>query len=324
MRHHSLWAAAAVATLLSVALAGCAVNAPPKAAGTPTVEAVDFTGSPLMDYIGELFPEYNEQAEAARSATVSAAVVACMAAAGFDYIPDDPQADLSTFSESLDEDEWTAIHGYGMIPTLEDLTLDDEYIDPNRGYLDTLGYEREQAYSDTLHGQWILLAPNEDGSEQPALDGTGCIDMAEAATPPLEDARVTAVVDAAWGHVDSSSEGVESSVEMHALEVPWSTCLVDAGFPLFATRADAPASFEEQANAVYATASGPDAVLPDAATLDALRGPEITQAVADLECIREVDFDQKALETTFALESRYVQEHKAELDVLLADFVATQ
>ncbi|KFF58077.1 hypothetical protein JF66_21315, partial [Cryobacterium sp. MLB-32] len=152
-------------------------------------------------YIGELFPEYNEQAEAARSATVSAAVVACMAAAGFDYIPDDPQADLSTFSESLDEDEWTAIHGYGMIPTLEDLTLDDEYIDPNRGYLDTLGYEREQAYSDTLHGQWILLAPNEDGSEQPALDGTGCIDMAEAATPPLEDARVTAVVDAAWGHV---------------------------------------------------------------------------------------------------------------------------
>ncbi|NRG42970.1 hypothetical protein HRK28_18835 [Rathayibacter sp. VKM Ac-2835] len=303
-----------------LALSGC--SAPADEGRT------DETTSPLTDYLGSLYggdlsPEEQEEKYREEDRAREELVATCMQEAGFEYTPSVQSASYSSDDDAYEPDDrgWVAQYGYGVVDSpgrYDSAEPEDDYVDANADYYDSLSESEQAAFSEALHGppEPEDVAASDDESYEYDWTTAGCYG---AASHELEEEDPTSgeehepVLDAL---TEFYSE-LPSVPELADLDAAWSSCLSDAGYPGFATRFDAVNSITEKASAVWASADD-QGIEPTDPKLVAVKDEEIELALADLDCREKTDYTAVHKKVQDALEQQFIDDHRAELDALKA------
>ena len=318
-------AAVAALTLL---LSGCAGSDEDTG---ETAEATEQT-SPLSEYLdvlygGDLSPEEQERKAAEEQARVEELVAECMQEQGFEYTPQTFSGGYVSSSDveyEPDDRDWVAQYGYGAVnsPFNEEPVPEEEYVDPNADYLESLSESEQQAFYEALSGP----APDEDelaedGSYEYDWTTAGCQGAAQHEVSG-EDLSQSDEFESLFAAIDEHYTGMASWPGMAELDAEWAACMDAAGHGGHATQTDAVNSVYEELNRFYEdVATSEDGVPtgePDQAALDALAEREVELALADLDCREEVDYRDRSTEITREVEEQFIEDHRAELDALVA------
>lgn len=328
--------AAIAATAMVFVLAGCSG---PSSGGELTYE-----DSPLNKYLsaaygGDLSQEEQQRRAEEQQAKTEELVAQCMADEGFEYKPNTSTGAIMT--GDADEEwapekrEWVEKYGYGMISSpyseKQQEATEEEYVDPNQDYIESLSESEQTAFNETLYGP----VPDEDelgedGSYEYRWEDAGCQGWAqhelegENGDPfqAEEFADLRTKMEEFWTSAQESPEFVE-------LNGAWAKCMADAGEPGFTTQQEAVQSIIDQQNALYdeAYGDGSEAVDPEAPDVeDPNESPEMKElgereielALVDLDCREKTSYAKKSLEIQFALEEKFIAENKAELEAFKA------
>jgi hypothetical protein len=314
-----------VATTRLLSAAGCGLlllltacsgdESPSAAAETPE--------SPLSEYYEKLFPEQSSEDQEARMRETEELVAACMQEAGFEYIPRDPAAfgGFEEFEpdEEYGTEEYAAAHGYDITTfDPEAQPMPEEMVDPNEEYLSSISESEVMAYYEALYGA-SSSEEFDPEAEAPVYDWTtaGCTGQAEheiGADEVFTDPAFMSFQE------DTSAlyEKAQNSPETAALNAEWADCMASAGYPDYGSPQEAMDDINEQAMAIYESASETDP-MPDETAMAELREVELDTAVADYRCQEEVDYADTSMEIMAEFEQEYVDTHRAELDALVAE-----
>ena len=325
----------AVATALALTLAGCSAT---------TDKAPEYEDGPLMKYLTALWEgeDMTNESFEAEQLKVEELVAVCMQKEGFEYEPNVQSMGMMMPDEEMEgpeygSKEFAEQYGYGTFDSPWISTNDEdeqEYVDPNQDYVDSLSESEQSAYYATLYGdsedltEEQQLQLEEDGSYTTDWTQQGCQGAAyhevqgeaggaQAAYEDPEFADLFTAMDEIWT--------AEPTEETTALNSEWAACMADSGFSEFLAPDDAQNSIWEAQNALYENleyVEGEDAPEPDKKDIDELKKRELEVAVADYECRQKTDYDKKQMKIQHVAEQKFVDEHKAELDAMLAKYQA--
>jgi hypothetical protein len=315
-------------TALALLLSGCS-GSDGDTGGT--ADAAEQT-SPLSEYLnavygGDLSPEEQERQFAEEQAQVEELVAQCMQDQGFEYTP---QSVSNTYVSGgdveyePDERDWVAQYGYGAVnsPFNEEPVPEEEYVDPNADYVESLSESEQQAFYEALSGP----VPDEDelgedGSYEYDWTTAGCQGAAQHEVSG-EDLSQSDEFKPLFEAIDELYTGMTSWPGMAELDAEWAACMEAAGHGGHATQTDAQNSVYDELNRIYedvaVSEDGMPTGEPDQAALDALGEREVELALADLDCREEVDYRDRSTEITREVEEQFIDDHRAELDALVA------
>lgn len=354
-----------VATALSIALTGCGGTTDAGSGENPALE------SPLVEFAGEGFAvsadtEAGQEQVAEQLRQVNEQVVECMAAEGWEFIPDD-DTDM-VFFEDVGGDglewgsrEWTERYGFGistqMLPQesvgpeligYNDSTsgdFDDDYVDPNADYVESLSEPDREAYYRDLYGEDDGPDITEDMTEEEmdaAFDEwaesrvvSGCYPAAEEAVYSAEESFYAAFgdeMDDMWEQISNDARIAQAAAEVQA-------CVADDGLE-YTTIDDAVTEISERSSAIeqrlWSSMPQPTedemALMTDAELDDLFRTPTELSA-QDKSALAEIQADEIALaiavydcgggmqeqsdlynEIRIEYEQRFVDANRAELE----------
>lgn len=283
-----------------------------------------YEDSPLSKYLEAVNGQWDEERAVQQQQQVEELTAACMAEEGFEYVPVD-QSQTMVFEDDMDErntEEWVAANGWGMVQTQEQMEEQqaqaEEYVDPNQPYVESLSPGEQEAYYATL---WGAPTSEEDMEEGGSVEydwaTAGCQGAAQHEVQGdsfWEDERFAGLMEdmnALWEDLPKRPEIVE-------LNGKWSECMADAGYPGFELRWDAQTSISEEMNTFWEGQENPEG--PSEDQLEELKEKEIELALADLQCAKQLDYDTTQFTAQFALEQQFIDDHKAELDELVAAY----
>ncbi len=251
-------------------------------------------------------------------------IAACMKDQGFEYEPnvDNGGTYYSSGDEwKPDDREWGAQYGYGMVnwpgrDEMQNQAPDEEYVDPNQDYIDSLSESEQAAFWEALHGpQPSEEEMSEDGSYEYNWETAGCYGSAQhemEADDPLTSEKHKPVMDA----INEFYMAMDTDPRFAEIDDAWASCMADAGYPGYAKQADAQQGFSEELNAYYENQTE---WVEDDPELAKLGEEEIDLALVDLDCREKTDYREKRQAIATELESEFIKDHKAELDALKAD-----
>lgn len=117
---------------------------------------------------------------------------------------------------------------------------------------------------------------------------------------------------------------MQEDPKIKELDRSWASCMADAGYSDFTMKQDAFTLISEAQNAIYETMEYDqetgEPLGDNTEALAELKQQEIDVALADFRCSEKLNYMQETLKAQFALETRFVEDNKAELDALLADY----
>lgn len=287
---------------------------------------LDAEDSPLLVYLGDIV-KFDEASMIAEQTAVEELVAQCMSDQGFEYTVQDVSSWYSGSDDITDDwnsEEWVSKNGYGMSGVEEESDETSEPdVDPNAEYMDSLSEASRLAYEEALWGVYNMpegLTEDEQMEWTPPIEEQGCYGAAqqESGSQDLwEDPGFQAVNE----DITALYEDIMKDPKVAELDAAWAECMADAGYPGFSTQTDARESIYEAQDEIWAdveeSGEGSEAG-PDPEAQKELRELEIATALADLGCKEEVDYDQATLEVQFAAEEQFIEDHKSELDALLA------
>ncbi|TYD00484.1 hypothetical protein FQ377_03325 [Arthrobacter echini] len=306
----------------SLLLAGCGSSTEQDTADTAEE-------SPLGEYFaaaygGDASPEEQQKQYAEDEREREDLVAQCMKDEGFEYTPNLQDASFM-MSDDTEWDpesrEWVAQYGYGMInyPGREEMESgnQDEYVDNNADYVESLSGSEQEAFYEALHG------PVPDEEDMPVegesmeydWEAAGCYGWAEherSGEDPMMSDEHKALMD----DMNTLWESTMDAPELAELDAAWASCMADAGRPGFATQADAQNSINEEMNELYGEGTGDG---PDEAKMAEAGEKEIELALADLDCREKTDYRAAALQVNNEQEQQFVDDHKAQLEAFKAD-----
>lgn len=329
MRLVPITAAVAIGSVLL--LTGCSGGGEGPTGGT----SLNPTDSPLSAYFEKIGGNPEEQsAKAARSEEI---VAQCMQEQGFEYTPAD-YGDLSAEVAQDDGPAWDSLefaqqYGYGATTgdALAEQSGGDDggsgFEDPNADYVAQMSETEQNAYYEALYGSSVTdvatAEPEEpaDGDEESTEDEAtawdwttaGC--QGKAQHEVFEEGEVWNDPQFAdlFEELSTLYEDSQSGEKVTAAKKAWSACMTEAGYD-FAGPDDASQSiYDAQALIPFAEDGTQD---PDA--LAELRKTEIATAVADRTCQTSTKYAETLLASQFELEQKFLDDHKAELDSLVA------
>lgn len=296
---------------------------------------------PLSEYLSALWDgeEYTQEMLDAEQKKTEDLVAECMNEQGFEYVPNLQGGGVILSSEGDDIDwgseEFAKQYGYGLVnsPGMEDMPSDDEEIvDPNSDYYDSLSESERTAYDEALWGpspteEEMAAMEEGDGSSEYDWTKAGCYGAAQhevstesngvqAAYEDPEFAELFAEMQNVWSGI---YDGEGSNDEVAALDRDWADCMAEAGYDGFAS----PMSAQQQLSDEYMELQMPDGEdgewqEPSDADKQEFQKREIATALADRSCQDEIGYEEKLQKIQFALEQEFVDEHRAELDALIA------
>lgn len=310
--------AALGAAALLMALAGCS--------GAPSTSA-DLSDSPLNKILSSLYGgDLSEEEQIERSERMNLEreehIAECMSEEGFDYLPAvyDGSMMVSSANEwKPDDREWVAQYGYGMVNWPgrdEQVDPGQEWVDPNQEYVESLSETEREAYYEALHGPPVSEEQlGDDGSYEWNWETAGCYGWAEhemSGDDPMQSDAHKPLMDA----ISDFYNTMQTSPEFAEIDAEWADCMADAGHSGFASQSEAQNSMNEELNAYYENQTE---WIEDDPALDEIAEREVTLALADLECRQKVDYTKQRTAIQFELEEKFIADHKAELDALVAD-----
>jgi hypothetical protein len=288
---------------------------------------LDAEKTPLTEYFNAIYGEYDSKEGIAQQQKVEELIATCMSKEGFDYKPVDQSQNMGKMNddtEDRDTEKWVSENGYGMNLTDEQQEEQnaeaESWIDPNEDYVNALSSAEQEAYYAVLYG------PGPTAEEQAAMDAgesyeynwetSGCQGAAQHEVTG-DDITQTEKYKPLMDDINKMYEKREKMPEIVKLDAAWSSCMADAGFD-FEKKDDAIQEVSDQQNAFWENAT-PDSEGPDDATKKQWREHELEVALADFTCGKKVDYEQKSLKAQFAMENQFIDDHKSELDALVAD-----
>ena len=237
-------------------------------------------------------------------------VVACMAAQGFDYIPNPINETLLTGEAAADGTRlWAEQNGLGITQAFlvarETIDSQGEQIDLNADYLESLPPIRAQQFLRALFGD----VPEAGGENQPlAYEPRGCQGEAFATVFAQFEA-----LDEFVDELESLNSRVKADPRVLSHMGGWSTCMEERGFRYL--------DQDEMADDVYARLLTIDAFTDDTAQIDASTGElgellafERTIAVASFDCSRS--FSDALKEIRAVYESEFIEDNRLRIDAL--------
>jgi hypothetical protein len=282
--------------------------------------------SPMTEYYDAMYGGYDEKEAAAQQKEVEELVAVCMADEGFDYKPVD-QSQYSSFStddEDRDTEEWVAEHGYGMNPTPEEQEKmnqqSSEFVDPNQEYVTALSPTEQEAYYAVLYGpgptdeEMAAMEEGGDGYEY-NWETAGCQGEAQHEVTG-DDLTQSDKYKPLMDEINSIWEKQQKDPEIVKVQKAWAGCMADAGYPDFTVKEDAMNQVNEASNAYWQEGVTEE---PDEATKAQWRANEIDVALADFKCSKKVDYQKTYLTAQYRLENQFIDDHKTELDAMIAD-----
>lgn len=302
--------------------------------------------SPLSTYLsaaygGDLSQEEQERKMTERQKQVEELVAACMTDEGFEYTPVDQRGGMSFSSGDEwkpDDREWVAQYGYGAIDwpgreRMETAASEEEFVDPNQGYVESLSESEQQAYQETLWGPGVAEDQmNEDGSYEYRWENHGCQGKAqhevEGDTNVWEREEFADLQEA----INQLYNELGSHPDLAELDAKWASCMADAGYDGLAKQQDAAQSIYDDMNALYEEMPQPDPNLSEAemmafyedaekdrrAQQEPIKEKEVALALADLDCRDKLDYRDAQLKIQFAIEEQFIADHKTELEAFKA------
>ena len=220
---------------------------------------------------------------AERQSRVEAAIQACMAAQGFEYVPVDPLAQRAaiTGSTRLSEDEFNEQYGYG-ISTL--FGRGGEQTDPNARIRAGLSAADRAAYDRTLWGEntGLTFAQAVDTGDFTELGG-----CTKQSTEEVFGGAET--LTALQSKLDELDEQIAADQRMVRANEEWVACMADRGYQFEEPDdidGDVLERFREVVPRVEAGATAPpDPTVPyDRAALQEVQSYEVEVVRADIAC----------------------------------------
>jgi hypothetical protein len=308
-----------VAALAALVLTGCAGG--PNGGGGD----LDYEDSPLAKYLEAVNGTWDEERAVADSKKTEEFKAECMAEEGFEYTPVDQSQNMVFMGEEemaeRETEEWVASNGWGFVQTQDEIEKQqaeqEEFVDPNQPYVEALSPSEQEAYYATLYG-----APPaeeemaEDGSYEYNWETAGCEGAAQHEVQGdnyWEDEKFTDLNES----MSTMWEDLAKQPEMVALDEKWSACMADAEYPDLKTRGDAQNVIMDEQNAFW---EGDNPEGPSDEQVKELKQKEIDIALADFRCGEELDYKNAQLKAQFALEEQFIEDHKSELDELVAAY----
>lgn len=287
--------------------------------------------SPLGEYMssaygGDLSPQEQEKQMIEQSEKTEELVAECMTEEGFEYTPQPQSTGYMSTSDDYKPDsrDWVAQYGYGAVnyPGRDEaMDPDEEWVDVNADYVESLSEGEMAAYYEALHGP----QPTEEEMSDPNFEweydreNAGCYGSAQQemqgnqGEDPYAADEHKSVVEA----MDKLYADMESSPEVMELDAAWSECMADGGYPGFTKQFDAQNSIYEEQNKYYESLGEGEGIEDDPA-LEEIGEKEIELALVDLDCREKIDYRKKYAEVTYALEEQFIEDHKAELEAFRA------
>ncbi len=324
-----------LAVAAAIALSGCS------SAGGAGGGKLNYEDSPLSKYTSALWGEMDQAKMDAQQAETEKLVAACMKDEGFEYSPNTQSGGMAIASssdmEDRDTEEWVASNGYGMVQSPEDMEAQqgqaDEYVDPNQDYLSTLSDSEVSAFYETLHGpgptEEEMAAMEEGGSYEYNWETGGCYGAAQhEAQGEGQDAYSDPTYQPLFEKMNTIYTTMQEDPQIKELDRSWASCMADAGYSDFTMKQDAFMLISEAQNAIYETMEYDEETgMPigdSSAAMAELKQQEIDVALADFRCSEKLDYMQQTLKAQFALETRFVEDNKAELDAMLAEYATSK
>ena len=306
-----------VPLIAALGLAGCSGS------GAPTDAS---TESPLSKYLssvwGSNLSDEEQQAKFQEQQKRAEELVAeCMSKEGFEYIPNTSNTTFSTGSYiewKPDDRDWVSQYGYGMVNSPMSNTPPDQgdsYQDPNSDYVSSLSTSEQAAYYAALYGApQTETTGSEEASYEYKWEEAGCQGAAqhEVNGESILESDEFATINKA---INEFYTAMQSSPEYAALDAKWASCMADAGHSGFTAQSDAQTSISDELNEYYSTQT--DYVENDP-KLKEVGEREIALALADLDCREKTNYRGEQTKIQFALEERFITDHKAELDAMKA------
>jgi hypothetical protein len=309
-----------LAVAASLALSACSGG------GGGGGDKLDANKTPLTEYYEAMYGGYDEKEQIAKQKESEELVAVCMSKEGFEYTPVD-QSQYMQFSEEDMEDrnteKWVAANGYGMTLSPEEQEKQNEqseqFVDPNQPYVEALSPGEQTAYYEVLYGpgpteeEMAAMEDGEGGFEY-NWETAGCQGAAQHEING-EDVTQSDKYKPLMDELNTVWEKVQKDPKITKLDAGWSACMADAGFSDLKKKEDAMTLVNEASNAYYETLT--DA--PDDAKLAELRENEIAVALADFKCGEKLDYQDTMLAVQFDVERQFIDDHKSELDAMIAD-----
>ncbi|MDR2564790.1 MAG: hypothetical protein LBC97_01780 [Bifidobacteriaceae bacterium] len=277
----------------------------------------------------------------ARYDAISLETAACMARSGFEYWPEE-DVDATVYSVSINGPAFASVpvlpasrapateSGYGRSAPA-DVPQPDQ-VAANRSYFDGLTASGQAAYNMALYGA--------ESPDNPETEN-GCASRAAAAHPepsPNSRAQAVAQFQEDFGALQQAMAdlvlyGVMDSRDGVALDREWSACMASSGLDLNVDMPMLPSGPNPHYALVLALRTLPDGSLgkswlnyqgdeftpPEERTLLGSQ-PEIDIALADFDCRASMDYDNRLVEIQRKLEQEFVNQHKTELDQMVAAY----
>lgn len=290
----------------TTALSGCTTGE-----ATTKLAAED---SPLYKLLGSTMGAGDDDAQREQMRKVEAAIAQCMKDEGFEYTPTDSAAAQSGDADSTEREteKWVAEHGYGIVE--DSIDSADSSTDPNEEYMASLSETEQAAYHDALSGRQLDEEPP-SGKRDP--ETAGCAYNAYLEVQGVgsywEDEKFTDLFESMsdlWTKLDDAPE-------LKAANAKWADCMADAGHGGMKKQSDAVDAIQDKHQALVENEDGSLVAEPSKKELKALQDEEIEMALADFRCATKVGYTETQRKVQFALEDKFIQAHKAELDELI-------
>lgn len=308
----------ALAAVAVLSLAGCS-------GGPGGSEKLSYEDSPLSKYLEVVNGSWDEEKMAADQKKAEEFKAECMAEEGFEYTPVDQSQYMTSFGEEemaeRETEEWVAANGWGFVQTQAEMDAQqaeaEEITDPNQPYIESLSPTEQEAYYATLYG----VPPTEeeigeDGTYEYNWETSGCEGAAqheiqgENYWEDEEFSDLTEAMSTLW-------EEQSKHPDVVALDEKWSACMADAEYPDLKSRSDAQTIIMDKQNEFW---NGENAEGPSEEQLAELKQEEIDLALADFRCGKKLDYQNVQLRAQFDLEEQFIEDHKSELDALVAAY----
>ena len=332
----------AIAAIAALTLSGCSGSGKP-------AEQED---GPLTKYMSALWDgeEFDQEQFDAEQQEIEELVAVCMQKEGFEYKPNVQTGGMVTFDDEdgpqWGTEEFAKEFGYGMSTDpwgnqTPDPNEGEEYVDPNEKYVSSLSESEQAAFYETLYGagptEEQLAEMDENGSYTSDWTQEGCNGSARhelqqdttGSQAAYEDPEFTELFEAINQMYAPIWDETQRPDELAKLDTEWVDCMTGKGYSEYTSPMDANTKVNDELNEIYMGGQDPEGeyVEPSAADqakmeaeVEKFKSHEIEIATADFACKKKVDYDAKTQKYQFALEQEFVDEHKPELDALLAKY----
>ncbi|QIK62461.1 hypothetical protein G7068_03965 [Leucobacter viscericola] len=335
----SRYAVPAALVVAALALTGCSSGDAKK--------SKDEAG-PLQKYMSAMWgdEEFTQEKFDKQQEKTEELVAECMAKEGFDYKPNTENGGMVYMSGDDGDDgpEWGSVkfaetYGYGFInsPGMDSSndSGDDgkEPVDPNQKYIDSLSESEQQAYNVTLWGPPMsedqVNPDDEDAAVEYDWKQGGCYGAAQhkaqgsaaEATDDPEFKDLFEQINNMYSEVYGNGSSGSTNEDMVKLDRKWAECMTEAGYD-FPTPMQAQNSLQDEWMKVQdagASDSG-EYKEPSKEEKKKFQDKEIKTAVADAKCQDKLKYTDEQTKITNKIEQKFVDEHKAELDAMIAKY----